>query len=125
MEQNLKAAMAVVINQNKEVLILKREPHTGWMPEKWGLPGGHIEKNESSVDAAVRETKEETNLDLSCVTELQRKGQAMIYYSNSWTGHVEIDFEHTDWAWAPYNELDNYDTTPMLKETVKLALDKI
>ena len=49
----------------------------------------------------------------------------MIYYSTSQSGNVEIDFEHTDWAWASYDELDNYDTTPKLKETVKLALDKL
>ena len=30
----------------------------------WGLPGGGIEPGESVIETAVRETKEETNLDI-------------------------------------------------------------
>lgn len=30
----------------------------------WSFPGGHIEENESFVDSAVREVKEETGLDV-------------------------------------------------------------
>ena len=125
MEKDLRAAMAVVLNDKKDVLILKRMEAAGWMPGKWGLPGGHIEKGELSEDAAARETKEETNLSLSNLKQLVQRGQAMIYCSNSYTGDVEIDFEHTDWAWASYDELDNYDTTPGLKDTVRLALEKL
>ena len=90
MENKIRAAMAVVINEKEEILILKRTPDVSWMPNKWGLPG-----------------------------------QAMIYYSTSYNGEVEIDIEHTDWAWVSYDEMDNYDTTPNLKDTVKLALEKI
>ena len=49
----------------------------------------------------------------------------MVYYSTSQSGRVKIDFEHTDWTWVSYSELDDYDTTPNLKQTVKQALDKI
>jgi 8-oxo-dGTP pyrophosphatase MutT (NUDIX family) len=125
MEQDLRAAMVVVLDEEQNVLMLKRTEDAGWMPNKWGLPGGHIEKGESSKDAAARETKEETNLSLNDLEQLVQRGQAMIYCSNSYTGDVEIDFEHTDWAWASYDELDNYDTTPGLKDTVRLALEKL
>ena len=125
MEQSLKASMVVILDDNKRVLILKRAAGPHWMPEKWALVGGHIEKGESPKNAALRETKEETNLNLNNINALEERGQVMIYYSTSQSGNVEIDFEHTDWAWASYDELDNYDTTPKLKETVKLALDKI
>ncbi len=48
---------------NIEVLLCKR----GTNPNKyeWCIPGGHIEENEKPIDAAVRELKEETNLDLN------------------------------------------------------------
>ena len=125
MEQDLRAAMVVVLDEEQNVLILKRTEDAGWMPNKWGLPGGHIEKGVSSKDAAARETKEETNLSLNDLEQLVQRGQAMIYCSNSYTGDVEIDFEHTDWAWASYDELGNYDTTPGLKDTVELAMEKL
>ncbi len=48
---------------NIEVLLCKR----GTNPNKheWCIPGGHIEENEKPIDAAVRELKEETNLELN------------------------------------------------------------
>ena len=123
--EKYKASMVVVFNENREVLILKRSPGPHWMPEKWGLPGGHIEKGESPANAARREVMEETNLILRNIKHYKDKRDVAIYYSTEFSGNVEIDFEHTDWAWASYDELDNYDTTPNLKENVKEALDKL
>jgi len=125
MNTALRAAMMVVLNKENKALILKRALISGWMPEKWGFPGGHIEEGETPEAGAVRETLEETNLVIHSPKELLQLGQVMVYYSDSFDGEVEIDFEHTDWAWASYDELDNYDITPNLKDTVKLALDKI
>ena len=122
-KKKFKAAMVVVLN-NKETLLLKRSVESIWMPEKWALPGGDIEEGESPKDAAIRETKEETSLDIDNVYELKEKGQVMMYYSNSQSGTVKLDSEHTDWAWVSYDELTNYDITAGLKESVKLALEK-
>ena len=126
-ENKFTAAMVVVLNGDGKFLLLKRSTDSNWMPEKWAIPGGHIEKGESPRTAAVRETKEETKLELdeNNVHELQEKEQVMIYYSISESKAVEIDFEHTDWAWVSFDEIDNYDTTPKLKQTVKLALGKL
>ena len=59
-ENKFKAAMVVVLNGDGKFLLLKRSTDSNWMPEKWAIPGGHIEKGESPRTAAVRETKEET-----------------------------------------------------------------
>lgn len=50
-------------DDNIEVLLVKRghEPHK----DEWCIPGGHIEENESSLDAVIREVKEETNINLN------------------------------------------------------------
>jgi mutator protein MutT len=122
--KKFKAAMAVVLNDKGEALILKRSAGPHWMPGKWALPGGHIEKGETSAEAARRETKEETNLNLNDMNELDEREQVKLYYTDSFSGDVEIDFEHTDWAWVSYEELDSYDVTPNLKGDIKLALEK-
>ena len=122
MEKKIKAAMVVILNQEKKVLLLKRSPGPHWMPEKWALVGGHVEKGELPEDAAIRETKEETTLVLKNLWHLRDQCTLSIYYSTEHSGNVEIDFEHTDWAWVAYDELNNYDTTPNLEEIVKSTL---
>lgn len=53
--------VAVVVNRDSKILIVKRgiEPQKG----KWVLPGGFVDDDESPEQAAIRELKEETNLD--------------------------------------------------------------
>jgi mutator protein MutT len=50
----------IVMNQDKKVLIGKR---IGSHASYYSIPGGHLEAGETFEDCAVREVKEETNLD--------------------------------------------------------------
>ena len=55
-------AVAVILFRNKEILLVKRkfEPQKGG----WTLPAGFMEYGETAEQTAIRETKEETNLDI-------------------------------------------------------------
>ena len=52
-----RVSLVIVFNNNEEVLLARRmyDPNKG----EWSVPGGHVEKNESTVNAAIREIKEE------------------------------------------------------------------
>ena len=50
---------SVLIIDNNKLLLLKQTKSKYWL-----LPGGHIDDNELPHEAAVREVKEETNLDI-------------------------------------------------------------
>lgn len=57
----LKAGVAIIIlNKEQQILLQKRAD-----VELWGIPSGHIEIGETVSEAAIREVKEETNLDIS------------------------------------------------------------
>ncbi len=58
-------SLALCFNKNKELLLVKQKDRDFWSP-----PSGEIEKNESPQEAAVRETKEEINLDIRIVKPL-------------------------------------------------------
>ena len=60
--QNPAPAAGVVLIENSEVLLVKRkyEPNEGG----WTLPAGFVEMEEDVESCAVREMKEETNLDV-------------------------------------------------------------
>lgn len=51
----------VIVFKDDKILMV-RQHHEG--RDIWMLPGGNIEENENSAQAAVREVKEETGLDI-------------------------------------------------------------
>lgn len=53
-------ATILVLNNNNEVLLNLRSD-----TNDWGIPGGGKELNETLEECAIRELKEETNLDIS------------------------------------------------------------
>lgn len=59
---NRGVSVDAVILQNEKVLLVKRgvEPNKGF----WATPGGYVEWDESTEDAAKREVKEETGLNV-------------------------------------------------------------
>lgn len=56
--KHIVSAAAIVINEQKQILLIKG-PRRGWE-----MPGGQVEEGESLKDAAIRETKEETGIDV-------------------------------------------------------------
>lgn len=52
------SAATIVLNEKNELLLIKG-PERGWE-----MPGGIVEEGESLEDGAVRETKEETGIDV-------------------------------------------------------------
>lgn len=54
-------AAAVVLNENSDILLLNG-PKRGWE-----TPGGRVEEGESITSAVIRETKEETGIDIEII----------------------------------------------------------
>lgn len=53
---------ALVYNSKGEILLLKRSKKNSLWVNKWQLPGGKLEENESAIKAIKRELFEETSL---------------------------------------------------------------
>ncbi|MFF2879066.1 NUDIX hydrolase [Gottfriedia sp. NPDC057991] len=52
------SAATIVMNEQNDILLIKG-PRRGWE-----MPGGQVEEGESLKDAAIRETKEESGIDI-------------------------------------------------------------
>ncbi|GAB2537148.1 NUDIX domain-containing protein [Gracilibacillus alcaliphilus] len=59
--KHIVSAAAIVINEQQEILLIKG-PRRGWE-----MPGGQVEEGESLRDAAIRETKEESGIEIEIV----------------------------------------------------------
>ena len=107
-------AIAVLLDKDSKTLILQRAPGDYWAAGQWAYPGGKLEENEGSLQAAIRETKEETTLIVSNLKEinLSLDNPVSAYYTRDYSGVVKIDFEHTAWAWVTREEIENYDLAP-------------
>jgi 8-oxo-dGTP diphosphatase len=106
------AAGLLVVAPGPSVLLQHRAPwsHGG---DTWGVPGGARQRRESAVEAALRETVEETALDVSRV----RVTGSHLDDHGGWsyvTVLAEIDAalpvvperESVDLRWVPVGEVD-------------------
>ena len=70
--KKVKSCGCIVIENNKVLLIQQKKGN-------WGFPKGRVEKNESECETAIREVKEETNIDV--IIEDKNKKYIDTYYS--------------------------------------------
>lgn len=122
------ASLVIIFNKKNEVLLLKRSEKVDSFRGLWGFPGGKREDGELSLEAAVREVKEETDLDilkkdLTYVFTMRRTPDKdiLFYITNQWKGTVSIDWESQDYAWRNPNDLGGEDMVP----TPKIVFDLI
>ena len=114
----MKGSAVVILDDDSNMLLLLRSAKARWMPKKWGLPGGKVESGEETVEAAIRETKEETNLNIQNLTRLKDFSNKVVdlFYATDYDGDVQIDFEHDDYEWVSRADVEQYDTTPRIVE---------
>jgi 8-oxo-dGTP pyrophosphatase MutT (NUDIX family) len=131
-DKKSRGALAVIVNEEGKVLVVKRAPFEGgWMPNKHALVGGGIEEGEEPIDAARREAMEESGLNLNHFVD-----EFIILSPPSTLDHVFIakapenpqvvlNNEHTEYGWYGLDEIEQLDTVPMLKDCIELALNKL
>jgi len=128
-----KNAVAVIINDDNKVLLLKRSDYEKqWMPNKWALVGGGIEKGESPEEACKREIKEETGLEIKKFVKsftIQRRPESIEHiFACRYDGDptdIELDGkENVGYGWYDVEEMDYLDIVPNLVEYIMLVFKK-
>lgn len=131
---SMRPAGAVAIIDNNCILMLKRIDN-----QRWTMPGGTMELNESLVACAVREVKEETGLDVKVLDVIGtytdpdirieysdgevRREFTIVYYGESSNSDVIIDDESSSYAWIPLHEVLNYPMADSQKKRINDVLE--
>lgn len=126
-----KNAIAVIVDSDNKILLLKRgDVKDIWMPNKWSLVGGGVEKGENPEEAVKREIKEETNLDINEFIEsfsINRDDTIEYVYVSRYNGEdyeIQLDYENSGYGWFSVAEINYLDTVPHLMEYLTLIFKK-
>lgn len=104
-----KVAVGTIVRGEKGFLLLKRaiEPAHG----KWTYPGGYVDRGETLEQAAVREAREETGIEIVLdrlvdVYSYARRGIVLIIYEASpVSGDPKPTPESLETRWIPSHDL--------------------
>lgn len=127
-----KNAVAIIANSDNKILLLKRGDSSEiWMPNKWSLVGGAIEKGETPQKAIEREILEETGLEIKKFIKtfsINRHADSIEHvFACRYTGEptdVRLDEENSNYGWYDISEMDYLDTVPHLMEYITIAFKK-
>lgn len=127
-----KSCGCIIINDKKEVLLVHHNKG------HWDFPKGHVEDGETEIQTAIREVKEETNIDV----EVDEAYRYTVEYSPKEDVIKEVVFflaknindnknaqveEVSEVKWFKLEEAlekITYDTSKQLLQQVKKDLDK-
>ena len=106
-------------------LLLQNRIKKDW--HGYALPGGHVERGESFVDAVIREMKEETGLEITNPRLVGVKqfpienGRyvVLLFKATEWLGNV-VSSEEGLMEWVEYCNLSSIETVEDLADLLKV-----
>ena len=125
-----KAAGCIIIKDNKVLLILQKSGNF------WGFPKGHLEENETEIEAAKRETLEETGLEVilddrtryetNYIVRNEIDKTSVFYLAKVKSGKIKKqEAEVEDIQWFEFDKALNMIIYDNLKEIFKQVLKDI
>jgi 8-oxo-dGTP pyrophosphatase MutT (NUDIX family) len=126
----LMVGAAVLVLDVEDRLLMMKRSDIG----RWGIPGGAMELGEAVENAARREAREETNLEIGEMSlfgvfsgpELYYKypsgdevyNVSIVYRSHDWRGEIKLNAEHSEWKWFRASEIPE-DISPPIKTIIE------
>lgn len=117
------SAATIVINDEKEILLIKG-PSRGWE-----MPGGIVEEGESLKDAAVRETKEESGIDIEVLKfcgifqNVNKSICNTLFLAKPIGGELTTSSESLEVGFYPIEEALEMVTVGNFKQRIEYCLD--
>ena len=102
-EYSKRVSVVLLFNQGK-ILAVSRKDN----PDDFGLPGGKLDPEERFEDAAIREVKEETGLDIFGLIPIFSRTDGDFYavcYLAQWQGEIDNSLESGIVKWADFDEI--------------------
>lgn len=118
------SAAVIIINNHNEILLIKG-PRRGWE-----MPGGQVEEGESLQDAAIRETKEESGINIEIVKfcgifqNVERSICNTLFLGKAVGGVPTTSPESLEVGFFPINQALEMVTLENFRQRIKYCLDE-
>lgn len=91
-------AVHLILIRNKKVLLLQRA-NTGWQDDNYSVPAGHLDGDETVIEAMIRECNEEIGIDIS-----QSNTKVIhVMHRNEWEERIDFFLSVDQWRWKIKN----------------------
>ena len=136
---NYRVSVEIILMHEDKILLTKRSTEAIVAPGVWNVPAGKVKFNEIPAEAAIREVKEETNMDLEGLKEIHVRtfeGQTasepiyrLIYtyvvkVSEHQLKNFQLNDEHSESRWVTRKELHSKDFDSLLPAFRSILLEK-
>lgn len=125
----------IIFNERKEILVIKRASDRKVYPNLWDIPGGTLEVGEDPTQGAIREIKEETNLNINelslfdythNIDEKKNKQFIRLLFITKYNGQdIKINVsEHNEYKWIDIKDEGIDDLVYYLPKILELLKNK-
>lgn len=128
--------ITVFIKYKDKILLLKRSEKVLTYKGKWNTVAGYLDELKSIQEKIKEEIKEELRIEENIISSVfigksyQFKDEKI---NKTWIvcpvvvelknePEIKLDWEHTEYKWIKPEELDNFDTTPHLNQSLKRVI---
>ena len=123
-------ATGIAVFQDEKLLVVRRVAHDNFLAGEWELPGGGVDAGETIEQGAVRELKEETNLDIDKLlgtfegfdytTSKKPKVRQINFKVTTKPGDIALT-EHDAFKWITADEISDLKTNAVMQDCLEKA----
>ncbi len=125
---------ALIVNQNKVLLLREASYDEGINEGKWDVPGGRINPEESIIEGLRREVREESGLEIDLGEVLgvfdtfsMIKGEEchivrIFYKAEAKSTEIVLSDDHDAYAWVTLEDLKDKELVSSLPELIQKSL---
>jgi len=113
----MEKSCGIILFYSEDFLLIQHPTVSNEMEGHWDFPKGHIEENETELETAARELKEETGIDdfrlidnfrHKITYDVNKNGRSnpkevILFLAESYTKVVELSSEHQNYNWSNFD----------------------
>lgn len=122
----------IILNEKKEVLVLKRSENDDFLPGFWEIPGGGLDYGENPEEGLKREIKEECGIDVEVLNPVvvtdyfMDKGEDRVHRVEiNFTCHpknkdqaITLSSEHMESMWTNLDQVVDLKMSDLMKKII-------